>query len=399
MARGVQREEFWVLFEFDERQQRLRKASRKFLENSSPITRVRELFDHPSGFDRDSWNRAASLGWFGMLVPEQYGGFTLTSQPLVDLVVVSEELGRLVQPGPFAFTNVVAHAIAQFGTDEQKERYLLSIASGQIIASWCFAEPESGWSIADSAITAEVTGGDIVLNGTKTFVQDAEVADLLLVTARTSDGAVQLLIPARPRGASIWPRNGIDLTRRLYDVHFDNVVIPRSAQLGAHVAAADEQVEEQLRVAKVLQCAESVGGAARLVELCVAYAKDRIQFGRPIGSFQAIKHKIADLHVAAESAAAATHYAALAVADERADAAVAVDVAEIVVNDAYAWIASEAIQVHGCSGFTWDSDIHLYLRRAKSNQVLLGDADLHRERLCRTVADGLVGQRSLLSTT
>ncbi|UQB93116.1 MULTISPECIES: acyl-CoA dehydrogenase family protein [Mycobacterium] len=378
-----------MFFEFDERQQRLRKASRKFLEGSSPITRVRELFDHPSGFDRDSWNKAASLGWFGMLVPEQYGGFTLTSQPLVDLVVVSEELGRVVQPGPFGPTNVVAHAIAQFGTDEQKERYLLSIASGQVIATWCIAEPGSRWRAEDSAVTVEATGDGFVLNGTKILVQDAEAADLLLVTARTTAGAVQLLVPARPRGASIWPRNGIDLTRRLYDVHFDNVVVPQSARLGAHVGAADEQVEEQLRVAKVLQCAESVGGATRLVELCVAYAKDRVQFGRPIGSFQAMKHKIADLHVAAESAAAATHYAALAVADKRADAAVAVDVAEIFVNDAYARIASEAIQVHGCTGFTWDSDIHLYLRRAKSNQALLGDADAHREHLCHAVAAGL----------
>jgi alkylation response protein AidB-like acyl-CoA dehydrogenase len=363
-----------VLFDFDERQQRLRKASRKFLENNNPISRVRELFDHPFGFDRELWERAASLGWFGMLVPEQYGGFTLTAQPLVDLLVVSEELGRLVQPGPFGATNVVAHAIAQSGTDEQKQEYLLAIASGQTIATWCIAEKQTLWDTAGLAVMAEAAGDVFVLTGTKILVQDAEVADLLLVTARTNSGLAQLLVPARPQGMTIWPHNGIDLTRRLYEIHFDNVIVPATAQLGS-APTADEQVEEQLRIVKVLQCAESAAGAAQLVQLCVAYAKDRVQFGRPIGSFQAIKHKIADLHVAAESALAATHYAALAIADKRADAAIAVDVAQIVVNDAYARIAGEATQVHGGAGFTWDSDIHLYLRRAKSNQVLLGDAD------------------------
>lgn len=366
-----------------EQHHRLRTGSRAFLEDHRPLTRIPELFDHPLGFDRQLWKQASFLGWYGMLVPERYGGFSLTAHPLLDLIVVVEEHGRLVQPAPLVPTNVVAYAIGQFGTEQQKKQHLLAIASGETIAAWCMAEDPRLWRVTDLAVTAEATDSGFVLNGSKVCVQDAEAADLLLVTARTGAGLVQLLIPARPRGVTLWPRKGVDPTRRLYDVRFDGVVLPASAALGVG-GQTEKQVEQQLRIAKVLQCAESAAGAARLVELCLQ-GEGSPQC--PLDPGQEAQRRIADLCVAAETAAVATRSAALAVAERRADAAVAVDVAEIAVNDAYAFVADQAIRVCGGPELADGGDLQLYLYRAKGNQLLLGDAGVHREHLLRVVAD------------
>lgn len=373
-----------------EKHQRLRGGTREFLEEKSPTARVIELFDHPQGFDRRLWKHAAFLGWYGMLISERFGGFKLTSRPLLDLAVIAEEHGRLVQPGPLVPTNVVAYAINQFGTEEQRREHLLAIASGETIATWCLAEDPRSWELTDLAVTAAVTDNGFVVNGIKVCVQDAEAADLLLVTARTESGLVQLLIPARPRGVTLWPRSYIDRTRRLYDVQFDDVFVPATAQLGGY-GDVEQHVEQQLRIAKVLQCAESAAGAARLVERCLAYPTSR---ERHTGGGRTCRHTMADLILAAEIASTAARNAASAAADLHADAAVAIDVAEIVVNDVYAFIAAELVRIFGDDGLTHDSELEVHLRRAQGNQLMFGSADAHREHLRRLVGCLTAGDAS-----
>ncbi|WP_051792698.1 acyl-CoA dehydrogenase family protein [Amycolatopsis jejuensis] len=337
-----------MYFELDADQHQLSEATRALLAEGS------------AGFDRAAWRRGATLGWYGVLVSERYGGFCLTRRPLVDLVVVAGEFGRAVQPGPFLPTSVVALAIERGGTEEQKRRYLPDIASGVLVATWAIAEPGNRWDPSAFSVTAEPAGDGWVLDGVKTLVQDAEAADLILVTARAESGLVQLLVPAGTRGLTCTASTGLDRTRRWYDVRFDGVYVPDSAVLGPEVVA------EQLLVAKVLQCAESAAGAARLVELSA-------------GSENSVPREVAGLHVAAESAAAATYRAALAVADRSPDAAAAVDVAQIVANDAYAAIADSALQSGG--DFGEDREVSLHLLRAKANQVLFGDSGTHRDHL------------------
>lgn len=366
-------------FGFSDEQDMLREASRRFLDSEMPVTRVRSMLeDDGPGYDPDCWRKAAALGWFGILVPEQHGG---AGQSLVDAVVVAEELGRTVQPGPYLPTMVASMAIAEFGTAEQQASILPSVADGSTVLAWS-APPGFGDAL-DNAITVRAVGDELILDGATSLVQDAHVADQLLLTARDGDGLCQVLVPARSPGLDIRVLKTLDLARRLCAVELDGVRVPSSARLG--VGDATEAADRQVAAALVLQCAEAVGGAERLLEMTVAYAKDRVQFGRPIGSFQAIKHKCANMLVWVEASKSATYYAALAVQDRLPETSLAASIAKSYVGQAYPDVAGEALQIHGGIGFTWEHDVHLYLRRAKSNEVLLGDPAWHRERICQLV--------------
>jgi len=295
---------------------------------------------------------------------------------LVDLTIVAEELGRAVHPGPFQATNVVASAIAESGTADQREHHLPDLASGASIATWAFAEPDGNWSAAAIACTATSSGTGYVLDGVKSYVHDAQAADLLLVTARTSAGLTQFLVPAETPGVVVEPLDCLDLARRLADVRFERVEVPAEAVLGAPGEAA-AAVERQLQVALVLQCAEAVGTTDQGFALTVQYTKDRVAFGRPIGSYQALKHRMADHRMWLEAAFATTASAARAVQHWRMDAAVAARVAKAHVGKSSSAILHDCIQLHGGTGMTWDYDLHLYFRRAISNEVLYGAPDQH----------------------
>lgn len=368
-------------FGFNDEQEMLRSATRKFLDNEIPVTRVRELIDSQDGFDRKAYVRGAELGWTSLLVPEQYGG---AGQSIVDAVVVAEEHGRLVQPGPFLPTSVVEVALGEFGTDAQKSNVLPGLVSGEQIATWCFTETEGSWDASHVALQLLDDGEGFVLSGTKMYVQDAHIADHLLVAARSEIGLTQVLVPASSTGITVRPLTALDITRRLCEVRFDHVKVPRSALVGKP-GQADEAIERQLQAAIVLLCAESVGGAQQLLDMTVQYAKDRVQFNRPIGSFQAIKHKCANMLTWLEASRAATYYAALAFQDRLPDSPQASSIAKSYVSEAYSNLAGEALQIHGGIGFTWEHDVHLYLRRAKSDEVLYGDPAWHRERICTLV--------------
>ena len=335
--------------------------------------------EEPDVFDAELWRQGAALGWTAMLIPPQFGGGSVTEQPLVDLVVMGEELGRTLNPGPFVPCNVVAGAIARFGTEAQAKECLPPLASGEATAAWCLSgdgSPESG----AVEVRAQREGDGWRLDGMARYVQAAEDAAFLLVVAKDPEGEVcNFLVPRPTAGLSERTLSGLDLTRRFAEVRFAGVALPAANLL----PGGQDAVDSCISLATVLQAAESVGAAELLFEETVDYAKKRVQFGRTIGSFQAIKHRFADLLLQLEAMRAAAHYAALALGDGMEDAAAAVATAGAYVDDTFAHICGEALQLHGGIGFTWEHDVHLFTRRAKVNQVLYGDGAWHRERLVR----------------
>lgn len=358
-----------------EDQQLFRETCRRVLDERSPITKVRELIDDPRGFDRDLWTQGGELGWYATLIPEQNGGGSVSGDGLVDLTIVAEELGRTVHPGPFQATNIVAFALAESGDNEQKERYLESMASGALIGTWAVAEEGGEWAASSIALTATPSPDGYVLDGVKCYVHDAQAANIMLVTAQAPDGLIQLVVPTDAPGVTVQPLRSLDLGRRLADVRFAGVTAPADAVVGVPGRATAAAVERQLQVALVLQCAETNGATDQGLALTVQYSKDRVAFGRPIGSYQALKHRMADHRMWLEGSFATTAYAAQAVQQRRADAAAAARVAKAHVGKWSSVILHDCIQLHGGIGMTWDYDLHLYFRRAISNEMLYGSPD------------------------
>jgi len=373
-----------VDFGFSEDQDLLRATTRRFLAEHQSLDQVRRSIEEPDVFDAELWRQGAALGWTAMLIPPQFDGGSVTEQPLVDLVVMGEELGRTLNPGPFVPCNVVAGAIARFGTEAQAKEYLPPLASGEATAAWCLSgdgSPEAG----AVEVRAQREGDGWRLDGVARYVQAAEVAAFLLVVAKDPEGAVcNYLVPRPAAGLSERTLSGLDLTRRFAEVRFAGVTVPAANLLPGGQGAVDSGTS----LATVLQAAESVGAAELLFEGTVDYAKKRVQFGRTIGSFQAIKHRFADLLIELEAMRAAAHYAALALGDGMEDAPAAVATAGAYVDDTFAHICGEALQLHGGIGFTWEHDVHLFTRRAKANQVLYGDGAWHREQLVRLTETG-----------
>jgi alkylation response protein AidB-like acyl-CoA dehydrogenase len=354
-----------------ETQQLIRAMTRKLLEERCPLTRVRELIEDPVGFDPGVWSQGGDLGWYAMLVPEEYGGASASGSGLVEAAIISEELGRMVHPGPFQVTNVVAAAIAEFGSDDQRQEYLPSIASGQTVATWAYMEPDGDWNPSHQSLSVARAGSGYVLNGTKTCVQDAASANLLLVTGRASEGPAQVLVPASTPGVSIQRLECVDLARRLFEVSFSDVRVDAAAALGP-LGGADGAIERQMQVALVLQCAETNGATEQGLEITVQYSKDRVAFGRPIGSYQALKHRMAEHRMWLEASFATTSYASHSVLGRRDDAPAAVRIAKAHVGKRSTAILHDCIQLHGGIGMTWDYDLHLYFRRTIGNEVLYG---------------------------
>jgi len=377
-----------VDFGFSEDQELLRATTRRFLAEHQSLADVRLSVEEPDVFDAALWRQGAELGWTAMLIPPEWEGGSVTEQPLVDLVVMAEELGRTLNPGPFVPCNVVAGALARFGTPAQVEQYLPGLARGELTAAWCLSgdgTPEPGavdvraWRVGDTAWQ---------LDGVARYVQAAQNASVLLVVATGPDGELcQVLVPRPSAGLSERTLTGLDVTRRFAEVRFEGVTVPAANLLPGGQDAVDHCVS----LATVLQSAESVGAAELLFQETVDYLKKRVQFGRTIGSFQAIKHRLADLVMQVEAMRVAAHYAALALGDGLDDAAEAVATAGAYVDDTFAYICGEALQLHGGIGFTWEHDVHLFTRRAKVNQVLYGDGSWHRERLVRLLEHTVEG--------
>ncbi|MDE3205060.1 MAG: acyl-CoA/acyl-ACP dehydrogenase [Acidobacteriota bacterium] len=376
-------------FDIDDDQVLLGDTSRKYLQSRESLSRTRRRIETAETVDLAEWKAGADLGWASMLIPAESGGGSITDQPLVDLVVLAGELGRVLHPAPFLPTNVVADAISCWGNEDQR-KLLSHLAAGDMLAAWC-TSADSVPDVSCIGVVATPTATGYLLQGTSSLVHGASVADQALVTARTADGLIMhFLVALRSKGIAVRPLSALDLTRRYSKVYFDQVEVELPQRIGPAEAGL-EILARAGAVATVVQVGEAAGAVDYLVDETVRYAKDRVQFGRPIGSFQAIKHRLADLHVAREAVRATAYYAALALGDGQVDAAEAVAVAGAYVGDTYAWVCGEALQLHGGIGFTWEHDMHLFLRRAKVDQVLYGEPHWHRERLCRILEQSTEG--------
>jgi alkylation response protein AidB-like acyl-CoA dehydrogenase len=361
-------------------QKLFRATSKKFLDKETPLTKVRELSEGADGFDREWWGRGAELGWAAMLVPEEYGGGSVSGAGLLDLAIVAEEMGRLVAPGPLLATNVViaglVHAQDGPGHAEEIER----LAAGDAVATWAVYEPGGGWQPAAAGVTARAKGDRYVLDGTKDRVEAAAQADLFLVTAQSDAGLTQFLVDATAPGVTVTRSPGLDIVRRFGEVRLDGVEVPQDAIVGtAETTAAT--IERQIQVALVLQCAETSGAIDRVLEFTVQWAFDRYSFGRPLASYQSLKHRFADMRVWLEACHATTGAAARAVQSQSADAAELVSVAKSYVGSRAVDIVQDCVQLHGGIGVTWEHDLHLYLRRVTVNRALYGTPEEHRRRI------------------
>jgi alkylation response protein AidB-like acyl-CoA dehydrogenase len=346
-------------------QELFRETTHRFLGACWPVPAVRELIGGETGFDRALWERGAELGWTSMLVPEEFGGGTISGDGVRDLGIVAEETGRFLVPGPVIPTNVVAFALARGGCDQLAKGHLPHIAAGRQLAVW-----------AGEAGVAEIapTDGGYRLTGVVTPVQDAHVADHVLVAAR-ANGVTQVLVPASAPGVSVEVLDGLDLARRYCRVSLDGVEVPASAVVGAPEQARSE-LELQLALALALQCAETVGATEAIYEMTLQYVKDRKAFGRSIGSYQALKHRLAEMLLWLESSKAATSAAIAAVQPERG-ALQAARVAKAYVADRCPAIVRDCLQLHGGIGYTWEHDLHLFLRRVETNASVYGGVDHH----------------------
>jgi alkylation response protein AidB-like acyl-CoA dehydrogenase len=368
-------------FGFSEEQEMLRSSARDFLGKEAPMAYVRRMMEDETGHTPELWRKMADLGWMGLILPEAYGGSGLD---FVDMVVVLEEMGRVVLPGPFFSTVILAGvAIAEGGSQKQKETNLPKIADGSLKATLANLEPSGRWDADGIQLQAKPAGGGHTLDGTKLFVPDANVADLFVVAGRApgtkgAEGVSLFLVDAKAPGVTVTMLKTMDQTRKLGEVVFKGVQVGGDGVLGTP-GQGWKLLDRVADRAKVGLAAEMCGGAQKVLEMSVEYAKVREQFGKPIGSFQAIQHKCANMLVEVESSKSITYYAAWAVANDVAEAPLAAAMAKAYTSDAYRHTAGEGIQIHGGIGFTWEHDMHIFFKRAKSSEVTFGDATWNRE--------------------
>lgn len=381
---SVARRGVGVELELSEDQAFFQQTTRKFLAAECPLTTVRSLEGDPAGFTPDYWRRGADLGWTSMLVREPDGGGSLSEHGLLDLVLVAEEMGRLVSPGPLVPSNVVASALVESGSAEQRTAILPGIVAGDVVAAWAHAERGGGSGAEDVGLEATRQGDAYVLSGRKAPVEAGAQAQHLLVTARVDGDLTQLLVPTDAPGVAITPMASLDLVRRFAEVRFDATPVSASSVVG-EVGGAAADVERQLQVAVVLQCAETVGAVDRVFEITLEYLGVRYSFGRPLSSYQALKHRVADMKMWLEACHATAIAAAWAVAHRTPEAGELVSAAKSWIGPHSTEIIQDCVQLHGGIGVTWEHDLHLYLRRATVNRGTYGTPAEHRERIATTL--------------
>lgn len=366
-----------MLLQLSSDQEFFRETTARFLTELVPVAEIRRLRDDPAGFAPDYWRRGAELGWTSLLVGEDHGGGSISGEGLVDLTVVAHEFGRHAAPGPLVATNVVAAALSATGTQADLVAALLD---GSAVATWAVAEGPPHDALGSIGLDIRVDGDDVVVSGVKRPVESAAQASHVLVTGRTGDGLTQVLVPLDAAGVSVAPMKTVDLTRRFSVVTFDGVRLPADAVLG-QVGKADGDVERQLLHALVILNAESVGAMQRAFDLTVEWAFDRYSFGRPLASYQALKHRFADMKSWLEASHAIADEAAAAVAAGAPDAPVLTSAAKAYIGDVGAELLQDCIQLHGGIGVTFEHDLHLYFRRHTVNRASYGTPSEHRRRI------------------
>ena len=368
-------------FAFSEEQEMLRETARRFLDTKAPTEVVRSLMETDEGFDAGLWSEIAAQGWQAMAIPEEYGGAGFS---FLEQAILMEEMGRSLFPVPFLSSIVLgADLVLRSGSEDQRAKILPSVAAGEARLAVAHLEPSGSWGPDGVSVVAERDGDHLVITGTKAYVLDGHTADTLLVVVRTDPasqgeaGISILIVPADADGVSRRRVETMDQTRKQAQIDFEGVRVSADAILG-EVGAGWGALQETLARAVVALAFEQVGGAQRCLDMAVEYAKVRVQFGRPIGSFQAVKHKCADMLVKVESAKSAAYYAGWAAAENPQELAVVGPLAKSYCSEAYFFCAAENIQVHGGIGFTWEHDAHLYFKRAKTDELLFGTPAHHR---------------------
>jgi alkylation response protein AidB-like acyl-CoA dehydrogenase len=375
-----------VELELSSDQKLFQAAARALLEAGDPLDRIRNLADDDPGWDRTWWKRAAELGWAATLVPEQLGGGSVSGEGVRDLALLAEELGAGVAPSPFLPTNVVlAGLVAAHGAGPDHAEQIEALVAGESIATWAVYEPGREWSPHETRVTATPAPGGWRLDGTKDRVEAGCQADVLLVVAMSPEGPTQFLVPTSATGVSVHPQWSLDLSRTFAEVRLDDVIVGPEAVVGA-VGGAAAQIEQQLQVALVIQCAEVCGGLDKVFGATLQWAFDRYSFGRPLASYQALKHRFADMRTWLEACHATTQAAAAAVQTASPQAAQLVSVAKSFVAERALQILQDCVQLNGGIGVTWEHDLHLYLRRATSHRSMYGTPEDHRRRLADLAA-------------
>ena len=373
-------------FAFSQEQDELRRAARRFLEVASSEERVRAVMETEQGYDSATWQQLSEeLAWTGLTIPEEYGGLGMS---YLDLHPLMEEMGRALLCSPFFSTICLgANALLLGGNGVQKERHLPGIAAGETTATLAYAEKNGQLDAAGIEATCSRTAAGYILRGTKSYVLDGHTADLLIVAARTensegAEGVSLFLVPGDADGVKQAWLPTMDQTRRLASVELNDVVVPADALVGEE-GRGWALCERTLDLARIALAAEQVGAAEMCLDMSVEYAKVRKQFGRPIGSFQAIKHKCADMLMMIESARSAAFYASALAGQGERDLEEAASSAKAFCSDTFFHCAAENIQIHGGIGFTWEHAAHMYFKRAKAAEVLFGAPSFHRERVAK----------------
>tara|TARA_B110000263_G_C15310166_1_gene512664 strand:+ start:3986 stop:5119 length:1134 start_codon:yes stop_codon:yes gene_type:complete len=365
---------------FDEIQLLLKNTAREVLEKECPITLVRAMENDERGFTSELWQKMAELGWLGLSIPEQYGGQGMS---FFDLAILLEEMGRFLVPGPFFSTVVLSSAIiTEFGSDSQKSEILPKIANGDLISTIALTEPSATYESNGIQLTATKEGSNFVLNGTKLFVNDAQIADIILVVARTdakgdeSNGFTVFVVDKNTAGMTITPLDTIASDKQ-GEVSFETVTLSEDNVLG-EIGKGWDIAKRVIDLGSSAKCIEMLGGADRVLEMTVEYVKDRTQFGRPIGSFQAIQHHCANMATDVEGCRYVAYHAVWRIS-EGLEAQKEISIAKAWVSDAYRRVCAIGHQSHGAIGFTKEYDLQLYTRRAKAQELAFGDSSYHRE--------------------
>lgn len=378
-----------IEYGLNEEQEMLKTMARDFLAKECPMTRVRELMKDETGFSPDLWKKMAELGWLGLVFPEEYGGAGMNFR---DLTIVLEEMGRTVLPSPFISTLLlVGMPVLAFGTKEQKNELLPKISNGEVVCTLAALEEDGDWWADSINVRADRRGDQYVINGTKNFVTDAKIANYMLIAARTKrtqnpeEGITLFLLDTKDVWGILSTKlKAMDETRKQYEVVFVNVPVPAKNIIGELHEGWPIMKQIALNTSAAL-CAEMVGAGDKAFETTVAYLKDRIAFGVPIGSFQTLQHRAADLVIGLEYARSLMEWAAEMIKESDPDTATAVSMAKSFCGDTCKKVVAEGIQMHGGIGFTWDHDMHIYFKRVWASDAAFGDGNYHRELIAKAL--------------
>ena len=355
-------------------------TARAFLDKSASISQVRELHSAGTTFEPDWWQRAAELGWASLLVPEALGGGSVSGDGVADLALIAEQLGTTVAPGPLHPVNVVLAGLVDAADAEGRAATIEALVSGELVASWAVYEPGRPWAPGVAGVTASPTGSGYRIDGVKDRVEAGSESELLLVVAECDGEVRQFLVAADTAGVTVAPQESIDLVKRYARIEFDGVEVGTDAIVGTAEQTA-ALIARQTQIAQVLQCAEVVGILDTVFAFTCQWALDRHSFGRPLASYQALKHRFADMKIWLETSRATTKAAVTAVSTRAPDAEFAVSVAKAYVGEHAAPMLQHCVQLHGGIGVTWEHDLHLYLRRATLYRAMFGTPEEHNLRV------------------